>query len=156
MLILEAVAYDGADATQLMGEVQAEYVIRYGGPDDGPIDATQFAPPDGAFLLARVDDAVIGCGGLRRLDDTTAEIKRMFVRAPHRRRGHGRRLLLALEQHARLTGYDRVVLETGTAQPEAMALYAQEGYHPITPYGFYRCSPESRCFAKHLAPAHTD
>jgi GNAT superfamily N-acetyltransferase len=59
-------------------------------------------------------------------------------------------LLQALEEHARSLGYRRVILETGTPQPEAMALYASEGYEPITPYGYYRESPYSRCFGKDL------
>ena len=43
-----------------------------------------------------------------------------------------------------------LLLETGTAQPEAMALYESHGWHRITPYGHYRDSPESVCFAKEL------
>ena len=55
----------------------------------------------------------------------------MFVRAAHRRRGHARALLRALEDRARSQGYRRVMLETGLAQPEAIALYESEGYQPI-------------------------
>ena len=45
-----------------------------------------------------------------------------------------------------------VVLETGTAQPEAIALYASSGYHRIPNFGTYREYPNSRCFAKTLGP----
>jgi GNAT superfamily N-acetyltransferase len=154
-LVLAAVVYDDEAVTALIAEVQEEYVIRYGGPDATPVDADHFAPPSGAFLIARSGDEVIGCGGLRRHDEATAEIKRMYVRAAHRRNGHGRRLLRALEHHARSMGYTRTILETGTAQPEAMALYAEEGYQAVSPYGYYRCSADSRHFAKDLSQRPT-
>lgn len=149
-LVLKDVAYDDALAVTLADEVQREYVIRYGGTDATPMDGSEFAPPHGAFLIGFSDDEAIGCAGLRRHSDGVVEIKRMFVRAAHRRNGYGRWLLQALEERARSLGYGRVILETGTPQPEAMALYAGEGYEPITPYGHYRNSPYSRCFGKDL------
>lgn len=149
-LALHDVAYRDADATELMEEVQQEYVVRYGGRDETPVADDEFAPPAGTFVVVRVDGLVIGCGGLRRHDDDVVEIKRMYIRRAHRRHGYGRRLLVALEERARALGYRRVVLETGTAQPEALALYTGAGYTPIAPYGHHRCSPRSRCFAKDL------
>ena len=149
-IVLTDTGYDDELAATLIGEVQQEYVTRYGGRDETPIDGDEFAPPDGAFVVALVDGEPIGCGGLRRHDDDVVEIKRMFVRAGHRRRGHARRLLAALEDRARAMGYRRVVLETGTAQPEAMALYAAEGYTPIPGFGHYRDAPGNRCYGKDL------
>ena len=142
--------YPDAVSTALIEEVQHEYVIRYGGRDETPLADGEFGPPTGAFVVVRVDGDPVACGGVRRHDDDTAEIKRMYVRAAHRGTGIGRRLLTTLEQRARDLGYGQAVLETGTAQPEAMALYASAGYHPIPPYGYHRCSPRSRCFAKDL------
>lgn len=137
-------------ARVLIDEVQQEYVARYGGPDETPLVDGEFGPPGGAFIVVTADGVPVGCGGLRRHDDGVAEIKRMYVRGSHRRRGHGRRLLDALERRASDLGYGRVVVETGTAQPEALRLYAATGYAPIAPYGHYCCSPSSRCFAKDL------
>lgn len=137
----------------LLGEVQQEYVVRYGGPDASPIDPADFAPPDGAFLVALCDDQMVGCAGLRCHDEFAAEIKRMYVRATHRRRGHARQLLLALEQRARALGYARIVLETASEQPEALALYAMSGYEPVPAFGHYRCAPQSRHLGKRLDPA---
>jgi GNAT superfamily N-acetyltransferase len=149
-LVLDDVAYRDADATELIEEVQQEYVARYGGRDETPTAPDEFAPPAGAFVVVRVDGVPIGCAGLRRHDDEVVEIKRMYIRGAHRRHGHGRRLLVTLEERARALGYRRVILETGTAQPEALALYTGAGYTPIPPYGHHRCSPRSRCFAKDL------
>jgi GNAT superfamily N-acetyltransferase len=149
-LVIDDVPFDGALAQQLIGEVQQEYVARYGGPDETVVDAAEFAPPYGVFLVASIDGEPIGCAGLRRHSPEMVEIKRMFVRASHRRRGHARRLLQAIEDRARAHGYRRVVLETGLAQPEAIALYAGSGYTPVQGFGHYRDSPLSRSFAKDL------
>jgi GNAT superfamily N-acetyltransferase len=144
------VPYDSPAVRALVAEVQEEYVARYGGRDATPVDPREFDPPGGVFLLLEVDGHAVGCGGLRRHDERTAEIKRMYVRATARRRGHARRLLAALEDRARGAGYQRVILETGLRQPEAIELYVAAGYRPISPFGFYRDSPANRCFGKDL------
>jgi GNAT superfamily N-acetyltransferase len=87
---------------------------------------------------------------MRRHGDDVVEVKRMFVRAEHRRRGHARRLLAALEDIARSQGFTRIVLETGLAQPEAISLYTSAGYQPTAGFGHYRDAPLSRSFARDL------
>ncbi len=79
-----------------------------------------------------------------------AEVKRMFVAPAAQRRGLARRMLAHLEHSAAGTGVRAMVLETGIAQPEAIALYTSSGYEPIAGFGHYRDSPLSRCFAKVL------
>jgi diacylglycerol O-acyltransferase len=143
-------AFDSPQSQALVAEVQQEYVRRYGGPDETRVDPAEFAAPDGTFLVALVGGETIGCAGLRRHADGALEVKRMFVRVEHRRRGHARRMLTALEDWARHRGANRVVLETGTAQPEAIALYESAGYLPTGGFGHYRDSPLSRSFAKDL------
>lgn len=150
-LVIEEVAFDSALAQQLVAEVQQEYVTRYGGEDQTAVDKAQFAPPYGAFFVAAVGGEAIGCGGLRRHEDGVVEVKRMFVRSAHRRRGYARALLRALEDRARASGYHRVILETGLAQPEAIALYTSEGYAPIDGFGHYKDAPLSRSFAKEIS-----
>ena len=142
--------YDEPDLQVLVEEVQKEYVRRYGGRDRTPVDPTQFAPPEGAFLLGRRDDRPVACGAFRKHDDGVAELKRMYVRADSRRQGIARELLVELETRAREASYVRAVLETGLAQPEALALYDSAGWTPIPGYGHYRSSPANRCFAKDL------
>jgi GNAT superfamily N-acetyltransferase len=147
---LDEVPFDSELAQSLVAEVQQEYVRRYGGRDETPIDPAEFAPPDGSFLVARVGRTPIGCAGMRRHGEGTVEVKRMFVRVEHRRRGHARRLLAALEDRARAQGCRRVILETGLAQPEAIALYTSAGYTPIEGFGHYKDAPLSRSFARDL------
>lgn len=149
-LVMTEEAIDSERAQALVTEVQQEYVRRYGAPDATPVDGSEFARPYGTFLVASVAGEAVGCAGLRRHDDGVAEIKRMFVRPAHRRRGHARAMLAALERWAGERGYRRIVLETGTAQPEAIALYAAAGYAPTEGFGHYKDSPLSRSFARDL------
>jgi GNAT superfamily N-acetyltransferase len=132
--------------------IQGEYVVRYGGPDDAPIDAEEFAPPRGLFLLATLDGEPAGCGGWRDLGGGRAEIKRMFTVAAFRHRGVARALLAELERTAAAAGVTDMVLETGKVQPEAIALYRSTGYDPIDGFGYYAGAPLSLAFGKRLTP----
>jgi GNAT superfamily N-acetyltransferase len=152
---IRAEAFDSPAARQLIAEVQAEYVRRYGEEDDTPVDAGEFAPPHGAFLVAYVDGEPAACGGWRG-HGPDGEIKRMYVAPRARGRGLARRLLDALEAGLAAAGYRRVILETGTRQPEAIALYTSAGYAPIPGFGIYRDEPSCRCFGKLIeVPAPT-
>jgi GNAT superfamily N-acetyltransferase len=145
-------AYDGPTASALTAAVQQEYVSRYGGPDDAPVDAAEFAPPNGRFLVGYLGGRGVAMGGLRLLDADTAEIKRMYVVPDARGRGLSRLMLARLEELARTAlGARRVVLETGSKQPEAVALYESAGYERIEGFGHYKCEPLSISFGKALA-----
>jgi GNAT superfamily N-acetyltransferase len=144
--------YDDATSHGLIEELQVEYVQRYGGRDATPVDPQEFAPPQGAFLVLTADDEPVACAGLRRHDDHQVEVKRMFVRGPFRGRGLSRRLLTFVEDEARRLGYSRILLETGSAQPEAVGLYRTSGYQPIPGFGYYADQPGNLCFAKDLEP----
>ena len=143
---------DEPDALTLIELVQGEYVLRYGGRDEAPVDVAEFLPPEGLFLLARLDGAAAGCGGWRNLGDGRAEIKRMFTAAEHRNRGVARAVLAELEHTAAAAGIEELVLETGTVQPEAIALYESSGYQPVDGFGYYAGRPLSRSFGKRVAP----
>ena len=142
---------DEPDARKLVELVQGEYVIRYGGPDEAPVDVAEFLPPDGLFLVARIDGVAAGCGGWRVLGDGQAEIKRVFTVADYRNRGVARAVLAELERTAAAAGIEELVLETGSVQPEAIALYESSGYRPIDGFGYYAGQPLSRSFSKRMA-----
>jgi GNAT superfamily N-acetyltransferase len=76
----------------------------------------------------------VGCGGIKQLDDETAELKRIYMSEAARGQGLGRRLLQRLEALARELGYERVRLDTGDLQPEALALFRSAGYVDIPDY----------------------
>jgi ribosomal protein S18 acetylase RimI-like enzyme len=145
------------DAAALVEEVQQEYVVRYGGRDETPLEPAYFDPPLGAFFVGYLDGRPAATGAWRRRSDVVvdgtdraAEVKRMYVVPAARGRGLARAMLAHLEATAREAGAEVMVLETGEAQPEAIALYESSGYGPIAGFGFYRDAPLSRCYARRL------
>jgi len=162
-LAVETVAFEDPRVQRLVTQVQAYYVKIYGNPDESPVDPAEFAPPGGRFLLGTVDGGPVAMGGWRMRPDLTevlgarvAEVKRMFVLPTARRRGHASGLLAALEQSAAQAGAEIVVLETGTEQPDAIALYQRAGYSPTVRFGHYAWSETARYFAKRFSPEAVD
>ncbi len=146
-------------AQRMLAAAQEELTQRYGSGDENPIEAVQFDPPEGVFLVAWVDGEPVGCGGWRTLShwaegagvaEDVAEIKRMFVSPGVRKSGVATALLAAIEESARSSGMRRAVLETGTAQPEAIALYGKLGYQRIANYGHYKEYPDCVSFGRDL------
>ncbi len=156
---IERCSITDADAARLVEEVQTEYVARYGSRDATPLRHDYFQPPWGAFFVGRYAGEAVATGAWRRREDVealgstaTAEIKRMYVAPSSRGIGLARAMLAHLEITAYQAGAEVMILETGTAQPEALALYASTGYEPIPGFGYYRDSPLNRCLARALDP----
>ncbi len=159
-LRIEQVPFTHADVRRLDDEVQAEYVVRYGTPDETVFDPAHFDAPDGAFYVGYRDDEPVLMGGWRFRPDVSrleaeraVEVKRMYVVPAARRGGLARLMLAHLEATARTAGADAVLLETGTRQPEAMALYESAGYERVEPFGHYRDFPSNRCYGRLLGAA---
>jgi GNAT superfamily N-acetyltransferase len=130
-------ASDSPVSMELQRAYFADIASRYPGwsPDLIPsADPAELTPPMGTWIVAYVDDRPVGCGGVKRLDTSSAELKRIYLAAAARGRGVGRRLLEHLEQHARELGYERLRLDTGDRQPEALGLFRSAGYEQIPDY----------------------
>ena len=155
---LASLSLDDPSARALEAALNDEIVVRYGADEpEEPHDAAQFAPPSGAFVVAWLqvdggDEVPVGCGGIRRIDDERGELKRMYVAPEARGRGVARQLLERLEEEAAALGYAAVWLETGTEQPEAIALYESSGFDLVENFGRYKDEPKVRSFAKSLRP----
>ena len=146
----------------LIAALNAELSAGY--PEPGAthfrLDLAEVAPGAGVFLVARLRGRPVGCGALRCLRDAAlvrelgpqaGEIKRMYVAPDVRGQGIGRALLARLEEEARSFDLVRVVLETGTRQTEALAMYRRSGFVGIPAYGEYAAPPAtSVCLAKDL------
>jgi GNAT superfamily N-acetyltransferase len=148
---VRVVSVDDPEARDLQGRQIAEMARRYGGGGPAPLHGDQFEPPAGCFVMATVDGVGVACGGFRLLSPGVAEIKRMYVDAPLRRRGIGALVLAFLEERAQAADYDEIWLETGSEQPDAISLYVQAGYRPRPAYGEFKDDPRSRCFFRSLA-----
>lgn len=139
------------EAADAMARYFAELDRRFEGgfvADDGDEELDQMRSPNGAFVVVVLDDAVVGCGGVRRLDDQRAEVKRMWIDRSVRGRGVGRRLLTALEDQAQALGCCDIVLDTNAVLDEAIALYERSGYQAIERYNDNPYA--QRWFAKNL------
>ena len=123
----------GASLLQAMGDEIADLYdgLELDAPEMPRAGADDLAPPGGGFLVGWMDGRPACCGGLKRLPDGAAEIKRMYVVPEFRGRGVARALLRALEEEARNLGYEVVRLDTGPRQPHSRALYESAGYRPI-------------------------
>ncbi|WP_432496649.1 GNAT family N-acetyltransferase [Kineococcus gypseus] len=134
----------------LLVEAVDELLRRYPG---GSREEYHLAPGT-RFLLGLLDGEPAGC--IAQADADPAEfaggvdMKRVFVRGDARGRGVATALVGAFEELARARGARRVRLETGTAQPEAVALYRRLGYERTAPFGQWADSPLCLCFAKEL------
>lgn len=135
----------------LRAKQREELLARYGGEDTEP--GVHPSADDVAVFLIAFDDAgtPLGCGALRPLDATSAEVKRMYVEPFARGTGVATAILRALEQAAVDRGWTTVRLETGVAQPDAIRFYEREGYRPIPSYGDYVGSEVSVCYERALS-----
>ena len=143
---------DSEEARTLMDALDAELTQRYPDRPAHGLRVQDRVDAQTVFLVIRFSGEAVACGATRVLADGALEVKRMYVRPHFRGRGLAKRILSALEANARTRGVRRLVLETGTRQPEAIALYRASGFAAIEPYGQFVGDPHSRCFEKILAP----
>ncbi len=122
----------------LLDELAVEYDTRYGdlfgrgaaAEELNRYPADEFEGPGGALLVIQENGESIAGGAFRRYDADTAELKRIWTRSGHRRRGLAKLVMAELETLAASRGYSRLYLTTGPRQPEAKHLYLATGYQP--------------------------
>lgn len=129
---------------------------RYPAESNHTVDVRKLEQPEVAFFVARLDGAAVGCGALVSQDEASAELKRVFVAPEARGQRVAATLMQVLETHAQEAGITVIRLETGTLQPEALALYQRLGYQVRGPFGAYALDPYSIFMEKALAvsPGH--
>jgi GNAT superfamily N-acetyltransferase len=137
------------DAMRLIAALDDDLHVRYPGEETNGIDAENFEADGGVFVVGYLNGEAVSCGGLRPFEGDI-EVKRMFVVAEHRGRGLARQLLSFLEDIARKRGFKRAILETGSGQPEAIALYERSGWTRCANFGKYIGNEWSVCFEKRL------
>lgn len=143
----------GDDARHLMRQLSEELAERYDCVDDvsGGFDPNQGEENGAVFLVGWLDDQPVACGAICRMDADVAEVKRMFVRRDYRGNGLATQVLNRLELEAGRLGYKALRLETGTLQPEAIALYERAGFQRIPCYGPYAANERSVCYEKAIS-----
>jgi DNA-binding MarR family transcriptional regulator/GNAT superfamily N-acetyltransferase len=129
---------DSTDARWSLAQYFSELAARFEAGFDPVLtisaNADELTPPAGIFIVARLGGRPVGCGALKRKDRRIGEIKRMWVSSDLRGLGVGRRILEALETHARQFGLRMLRLETNRTLEEAQALYRGGGYIEVAPF----------------------
>jgi putative acetyltransferase len=115
-----------------------------------PMPTNQPLRPGDIYLIAFSHGSPVGCGALRKLDDRTAEVRRMYVLRQVRRTGIARSILVRLEEEAFRLGYEALLLETGNRQHAAMSLYESYGFTRVPAFGPYVNDPICVCYSKRV------
>jgi GNAT superfamily N-acetyltransferase len=126
-----------APASELLAAMRAELNHVYetfSRLDNPPLAPAELRPPEGAYYVGYEGAEAVAGGGLRRLGDGVAEIKRMYVRPDARSRGLATALLRTLEDAARSLGYTAARLDTGPQQVHALRMYRRAGYVEVRRY----------------------
>ena len=107
------------DATSLMDELSECLEAITGNSGKNSFDANDVCNDKAIFVIARSQSGkAIGCGAFRPMDDTTAEIKRMY--AQNKGKGIGSKILSYLEHQAHDFGYKSLRLETRIINTKAV------------------------------------
>ncbi len=152
-LVMETTVPDDPDTVELITRLNAELEAAATGPGQNhfSLDTAEVAGDNGVMLRARLDDRLVGCGAVRRIEPGVGELKRMFVDPSARGTRLGAAMLDQLELHAVRLGLHELKLETGPQQSAALGLYATAGYETCEPWGAYvSTSDTSICMRKRL------
>lgn len=115
--------------------------------------ADEMARPDTTVFVAREDGKAVACGALKRHDNGVGEVKRMYTRPEHQKRGIGGAILREIEALALTEGLERLVLETGDRHPAAWRVYERGGFSRCSAVLDYPETGYSIFYEKDLQPA---
>ena len=149
--------HPGTDTARLLiSELDAYLDPLYPAESQHGYDAEKLIAQGVDFFVLFEEGKPAACGGVQHCgnpsgaEDSYGEIKRMYVRPGFRGRGYAKKMLEHLEGVAGAKGYQKVRLEVGISQPEALGLYEQTGYYKIPPFGDYWDDPLSYFYEKVL------
>ncbi len=101
-------------------------------------------------VVVYINNVAVGCGAIKKLNDTSMEIKRMYVSTTQRGIGIAQKLIAELEIWTKELGFKKCVLETGKRQKAAVKFYKKCNYKVIENYGQYIGMENSICFEKNV------
>jgi len=94
----------------------------------------KYGRPYGRLYLAYIDGEPAGCIGLKKIDEESCEMKRLYVRPAFRSRGLGRILVQKIIDDGKEIGYQRMMLDTLPFLKSAVRLYREFGFYEIKRY----------------------
>ena len=137
-----------SDAQMLLEELNTTLVGILGHNGQKHVCLDDFRLDRSFFVIGYDGDTPVCCAGVRRFDDTTGEVKRVFARNNHR--GYGSKLMAGVETLARECGYRRLILECREGNPRAIDFYQREGYTICEKYPPYKNETDAVCLEKIL------
>jgi putative acetyltransferase len=142
---------DLPSSLQLLAELDAD-LLRHQYPEESrhAFSVEKLLREGVVFFLTRYKNEPAGCGGLKIYRGEYGEVKRMYVRPAYRGLGLGKAMLDHLGRYAQANGLDRLRLETGIYQVEAIGLYERYGFQRRAAFGEYKVDPLSVYFEKTL------
>lgn len=151
MVTLKRTNSEDPDLSLLIKQLDAELAVT-DGDDHAFYDQFNKLDTIKNFIILYQDELPVGCGALKEYESGIAEVKRMFVKPEKRGKGFASLILKELEIWAAELSFQKVILETGIRQKDAINLYNKNGYSLISNYGQYAGVEESLCFEKVLIP----
>jgi len=139
---------DDEKVLAIIEELSANLYLRFGSDGKNSFADWQYDNSKFIFVIAEIDNEIVGCGAIRPIDENIGEVKRMYSKFPGKR--IGQTILSFLENKAKAIGYSDLVLETRIKNQEATQFYQKQGYKVIPNYGKYTDRPEAICFGKSL------
>ena len=139
---------ENPDARMLLEELNETLAGILGHNGTKHVCFDDFSQEKAFFLVGYDDGRPACCAGVRRMDDATGEVKRVFARK--NRRGNGAALMAAVEETAREAGYSRLVLECREGNPHAIEFYRKNGYKDCEKYPPYDNEGDAVCLEKLL------
>lgn len=149
MITLKRTDFSNPDFVEMVKQLDSDLAIRDGEDHTfynqfNSISMIKYA------IVAYHENIPIGCGAIKTFNNTTMEVKRMYVSTDQRGKGIAGKILTELEVWTRELGFTKCILETGINQPEALSLYHKSGFVRIPNYGQYENIKSSFCFEKIL------
>jgi len=147
-MMIKSVEATDYDATCMMAALSSELKQITGNSGRSSFNIEDMDNDRSLFVVAYETEKPVGCGALKQIDNTTAEIKRVYAQV--KGVGVGKEIVRYLEQQAILLGYQKLLLETRKANERAIAFYTKQGYNVCQNYGKYQGRSEAICFEKVL------
>ena len=132
----------------IIDELSANLYLRFGSDGKNSFTDWQYDNTQFVFVVAEINNEIVGCGAIRPINENIGEVKRMYSKFPGKK--IGQTILAFLEDKAKTIGFTNLVLETRLKNQEAIQFYQKQEYKVIPNYGKYKDRPEAICLGKSL------
>lgn len=140
---------DHEKVVSILDELSNNLFLRFGSDGRNSFNDWEANNSKYVFVIAEIENEIVGCGAIRPISETVGEVKRMYSKYPGKK--IGQTILTHLETKAKELNYDQLVLETRVKNEEAKRFYTKSNYNIIPNYGKYVDRPEAICFGKFLS-----